>query len=401
MNVLTLNCGSSTIKYALFDMPAGQSLCHGLVDKVGQAGSRIEHVKSGNRFTHHGECPNHVVALELIIGLLTKGDGRVVEDLRSIRAVGHRVVHGGEKFSESVLIDGAVIKAIEELSELAILHNPVNLAGIRAVADLMPGVPQVAVFDTAFFASIPPHAFMYAVPYEWYQKYGIRRYGFHGTSHRFVAKRAAHLLGKPEDETNLITLHIGNGVSIAAVKKGAAYDQSMGFTPLEGAVMGTRCGDLDPSVALFVMRKENLGPAEMESILNRSSGLLGITGKHSDRREILKDVESGDQRAGLSLEIECYRLRKYIGAYTAALGRVDGIVFTGGAGENSFLHRERVCEGLDCLGIQLSPEKNRKAGEREEAEISAPGSKVGVFVIPTNEELMIAEDTFAKTAGRG
>jgi acetate kinase len=402
MNILTLNCGSSTVKYALFDMPGNRKLCHGLVDRVGQAGSQIEHVKSGDRFTHRGNCANHAAALEWIIGFLTKGKVKVVKDLREIGAVGHRVVHGGETFAESVLIDGTVVKSIEELSELAILHNPINLAGISAVSDLMPGVPQVAVFDTAFFSSIPSHAFMYGVPYEWYEKYRIRRYGFHGTSHRFVARRAARLLRKPASEMNLITLHIGNGVSITAVKGGMAYDHSMGFTPLEGAVMGTRCGDLDPSIPLYVMKKGNLAPEEMESILNRKSGLLGITGKYSDRREILKAMEAGDQRAKLSFEIECYRLRKYIGAYMAALGGVNAIVFTGGAGENSYLHREKICEGLDCFGIRLSLQKNRKAGGGlKEVAISSPRSKVKVFVIPTNEELMIAEDTFAKTAGHG
>jgi acetate kinase len=396
MKVLTLNCGSSSVKYALFDMPGNQKLCHGLVDRVGLAGSFIEHVKLGTLYTHHQECPTHAAALKLVIQFLTDPERGVVRSLPEIRAVGHRVVHGGENFAKPVFIDGSVIKAIEEHSELAPLHNPINLAGIRAITDLMPGILQVAVFDTAFFTTVPPHVFIYGVPYEWYEKYHVRRYGFHGTSHRYVAGRAAGLLGKNPEAVNLITLHIGNGVSITAVKGGVAYDHSMGFTPLEGAVMGTRCGDLDPNIPLYVMRKENLAPEDMEAILNRKSGLLGITGKYSDRREILRLMDAGDERAKLSFEIECYRLRKYIGAYTAALGKVDAVVFTAGVGENSFLHRQKVCEGLEYLGIRLSSQRNKRAvGGQEETEISSARSRVKVFVIPTNEELMIAEDTFA------
>jgi acetate kinase len=337
----------------------------------------------------------------LVIEFLTDPERGAVKTLSEIRAVGHRVVHGGDKFASPVFIDGAVIKAIEEHSELAPLHNPINLAGIRAITDLMPGIPQIAVFDTAFFTTVPRHVFIYGVSYEWYEKYHIRRYGFHGTSHRYVAGRAAVLLGKNPEAVNLITLHIGNGVSLTAVKNGVAYDHSMGFTPLEGAVMGTRCGDIDPGILLYVMGKENLAPQEMEAILNRKSGLLGITGKHSDRRDILKAMDAGDKRAKLSFEIECYRLRKYIGAYTAALGGVDAIVFTAGVGENSFLHREKVCEGLETLGIVLSSQKNKQAvGGQKETEISEPRSRVKVFVIPTNEELMIAEDTFELVGGK-
>lgn len=396
MKILTLNCGSSSVKYALFDMPGNHKLCHGLVHRVALAGSFIEHVKLGTQYTHHQECPTHAAAIQLVIQFLTDKERGVVGSLSKIRAVGHRVVHGGEKFAKPVFIDGAVIKAIEEYSELAPLHNPINLAGIRAITDLMPGIPQVAVFDTAFFTSVLPHVFIYSVPYEWYEKYHIRRYGFHGISHRYVAGRAAILLGKNPEAVNLITLHIGNGVSITAVKGGTAYDHSMGFTPLEGAVMGTRCGDLDPGMLFYVMRKEKLAPQDMEAILNRKSGLLGITGKHSDRREILRMMDAGDERAKLSFEIECYRLRKYIGAYTAALGGVDAIVFTAGVGENSFLHRQKVCEGLEYLGIKLSSQRNKQAvGGQKEMEISLARSRVKVFVIPTNEELMIAQDTFA------
>jgi len=396
MKILTLNCGSSSVKYALFDMPNSQKLCHGLVHRVALAGSFIEHVKLGGEYIHYQECPTHAAAIQLVIQFLIDPERGVVGSLSEIRAVGHRVVHGGAQFAKSVFIDGAVIKAIEEYSELAPLHNPINLAGIRAITDLMSGIPQVAVFDTAFFTAIPPHVFLYGVPYEWYEKYRIRRYGFHGTSHRYVAGRAAVLLGKNPEALNLITLHIGNGVSITAVKGGSAYDHSMGFTPLEGAVMGTRCGDLDPSIPFYVMRKENLTSWDMETILNRKSGLQGITGKHSDRREILRMMDAGDERAKLSFEIECYRLRKYIGAYTAALGGVDAIVFTAGVGESSFLHRQKVCEGLEYLGIKLSSQRNKQAvGGQKETEISSARSRVKVFVIPTNEELMIAQDTFA------
>jgi acetate kinase len=319
MKVLTINCGSSSVKYALFEMPGNQKLCDGIVHRVGLGGSFIEHIKLGTKYKHDQECSTHVAAVKLVVQFLTDPERGVVKSLSEIRAVGHRVVHGGEKFAKPVFIDGAVIKAIEEYSELAPLHNPINLAGIRTITDLMPGIPQVAVFDTAFFTSVLPHVFIYSVPYEWYEKYHIRRYGFHGISHRYVAGRAAILLGKNPEAVNLITLHIGNGVSITAVKGGRAYDHSMGFTPLEGAVMGTRCGDLDPGMLFYVMRKEKLAPQDMEDILNWKSGLLGITGKHSDRREILRMMDAGDERAKLSFEIECYRLRKYIGAYSAAL----------------------------------------------------------------------------------
>jgi len=395
MRVMTLNCGSSSVKYALFEIPGNQKLCYGIVHRVGLGGSFIEHVKLGKKYTHDQECPTHAAAIKLVIQFLTDPERGMVKRLSEIRAVGHRVVHGGEKFAKPVLIDRAVIKAIKEHSELAPLHNPVNLAGIRAITNLMPGIPQVAVFDTAFFTTIPPHVFIYGVPYEWYEKYHIRRYGFHGTSHRYVARRGAVLLGKNPKAVNMITLHIGNGVSITAVKHGVAYDHSMGFTPLEGAVMGTRCGDIDPGILLYVMMKKKLAPRDMEPILNRKSGLLGITGKHSDRREILRAMDAGDERAKLSFEIECYRLRKYIGAYSAALGGVDAIVFTAGVGENSFLHRQKVCEGLEYLGIKLSFQRNKQAvGGQKEMEISSARSRVKVFVIPTNEELMIAEDTF-------
>ncbi len=395
MKVLTLNCGSSSVKYALFAMPEKVKLCHGIVNRVGVAGSFIEHSRSGRKYTQSQNCPTHAAAIKLVIQFLTDPERGAVTSLVEIGVVGHRVVHGGNKFNKPVFIDRAAIKVIEDYAELAPLHNPVNLAGIKAITDLLRAVPQVAVFDTAFLTTTPPHVFIYGVPYEWYEKYHIRKYGFHGTSHRYVAQRAAVLLGKKPAEVNVITIHIGNGVSITAVKQGTAYDHSLGFTPLEGAIMGTRCGDIDPGILLYMMSKEKLDVRQMDNILNRESGLLGITGKYSDRRDILKAMDSGDERAKLAFEMECYRLRKYIGAYTAALGGVAAIVFTAGVGENSPRHREKVCEGLECLGLKLNRQKNERAvGGGEEVEISAARSKIKVFVIPTNEELMIAEDTF-------
>ena len=403
MKIMTLNCGSSSVKYALFDMPDRIKLCHGIVDRVTIGGSFIEHYRSDSqKYSRYHECPTHATAIELIINLLTDQKTDVIKTISEIKAVGHRVVHGGEKFTKPVIIDDEVIEKIEECSLLAPLHNPANLAGIRAIMRFMPDILQVAVFDTAFFTAMPPHVFIYGVPYEWYEKYHIRKYGFHGTSHRYVARRAALLLGKELNEINLITLHIGNGVSITAVRNGIAYDHSMGFTPLEGAVMGTRCGDIDPGIPLYVMRQEKMGYQDMEDILNNKSGLLGISGRYVDRREILKAIEAGDERAKLSFEVECYRLRKYIGAYMAGMGRADAIVFTAGVGENSFRHRQKVCEGLELLGIKLDDEKNRQAvGGQREMEISSNLSRVRVFVVPTDEELVIAEDTYALLENKG
>lgn len=397
MKIMTLNCGSSSVKYALFDMPNRLKLCHGIVDRVTIGGSFIKHFKLDSRkYIHHHECPTHVTAIRLVIDFLTNRETGVIKALSEISAIGHRVVHGGVKFTKPVIIDDEVMEQVEECSVLAPLHNPANLAGIRAVMKLMPNIPQVAIFDTAFFTTMPPHVFIYGVPYEWYEKYHIRKYGFHGISHFYVSRRAAALLGKKPCEVNVITLHIGNGVSVTAVKRGKAYDHSMGFTPLEGAVMGTRCGDIDPGIPLYVMRKEKLGYKQMEDNLNRRSGLLGVSGKYSDRREILTAMKVGDERAKLSFEVECYRLQKYIGAYLAGMGGVDAIAFTAGVGENSFLHRQKICEGLEFLGIQIDNKKNKQAvGGGKEVEISLPGSRVRVFVIPTNEELVTAEGVYS------
>ena len=402
MKILTLNCGSSSVKYSVWDMPARVKLGGGIVEKVTIGNSFIRYKALGKEeIVHHHECPTHNEAIKLIMDFITNPEYGVIKDISEISAVGHRVVHGGEKFTHSVLINDEVIKTIEECAELAPLHNPPNLTGIRAAMKLMPDIPHIAVFDTAFLTTIPKHAYMYALPYEWYEKYRIRRYGFHGTSHLYVSRRAAALLGKKPSEVNLITLHIGNGVSITAVKKGVAYDHSMGFTPLEGAVIGTRCGDIDPAIPLYIMRREKISPEQMDSILNKKSGLLGITGKYIDRRDIVKAAKEGDERAQLAIEIECYRLKKYIGAYAAALGGVDAIVFTAGVGENSPIHRAKVCERLEFIGVKIDPEKNEKAvGGKEEVDISTPDSKVRVFVIPTNEELVFAEDVVAILEGR-
>ncbi len=402
MKVMTLNCGSSSVKYALFDLPGRIRLSHGIVDRVTVGGSLIKHIKlDGQEYIHYQECPTHDMAVRLVIDFLTDRKRGVIKSLSEIGAVGHRVVHGGATFNKPVLIDDEVMEKVKEFSTLAPLHNPPNLAGIRAVRRLLPNIPQVSVFDTAFFTTMPRHVFMYGLPYKWYEKYQIRKYGFHGTSHFYVSRRAYVLMGKKPHEANIITLHIGNGVSITAVKGGKAYDHSMGFTPLEGPIMGTRCGDIDPGIPLHVMRKEKLGYKQMEDILNRKSGLLGISGKYVDRREILDAANAGDERAKLCFEIECYRLRKYIGAYAEGMGGIDAIVFTAGVGENSFFHRQKVCEGLDFLGIKLDNEKNKQAvGGEKEMEISLPGSRIRVFVIPTNEELVIAEDVFALLQNR-
>jgi acetate kinase len=396
MKIMTLNCGSSSVKYALVDIPAGRTLCHGIVDRVMSNESFVEHFNSNNKQSiYYKECLTYTTAIELIIGFLTNWEAGGIKDISEVNAIGHRVVHGGEKFTKPVIIDDKVMKEIEECTELAPLHNPANLVGINAVMKLLPSIPNVAIFDTAFFTTMPPYVYIYGLPYEWYEKHHIRKYGFHGTSHFYVSRRAAILLGKMPPKVNVITLHIGNGVSITAVKGGMAFDHSMGFTPLEGAVMGTRCGDIDPAIPLYIMKKEKLGCEEMESILNRKSGLLGISGRYMDRREILEAMKAGEERAKLSFEIECYRLRKYIGAYAAGMGGVDAIIFTGGAGENSFIHRSKICEGLEFLGINIDYEKNKRAvGGGVEMEISSPDSHVKVFVIPTNEELVFAQTVF-------
>lgn len=368
----------------------------GIVERIGIPGSRLEHRSSYDTYVEECSVPNHHVALGLIIRVLTSGEARVLSSVREIDAVGHRVVHGGEKFTGSVLIDEEVLQVIRACADLAPLHNPPNILGIEACRELMPEVPQVAVFDTAFHGTLPEYAYIYAIPYEYYEKYRIRRYGFHGTSHRYVAERAAKMMGRRPEELRLITCHMGSGVSFAAVLHGRSVDTSMGFTPLEGLVMGTRSGDIDPAIAFFLMEREGLSAKEVEDILNKKSGVLGISGISSDTRDI-EDAAPHSRRARLTLEIIAYRAKKYIGAYYAILGGLDGLVFTAGIGENSPYIRKSICSGLEHLGILIDDERNTV--RRKEAFISRDDSPVKVMVIPTNEELMIARDTWQLVRG--
>ncbi len=395
MKILALNCGSSSLKYQLFDWEKKEVVAVGIVERIGIEGSFIKHeVPSEEKeIKNETSIPDHKEGIRLVLEALIKGDGAVLADMSEISAVGHRVVHGGEKFNHSVMINDDVIAAIKEVSHLAPLHNPANLIGIEAAIQALPGCPQIAIFDTAFHQTMPSHAYMYPVPYEWYEKFSVRRYGFHGTSHLYVSKRAAALLGKPASECNIITMHIGNGVSCAAIQNGVSVDTSMGLTPLEGAVMGTRSGDIDPAIPMFMQNQLEVGPKEMDTLLNKKSGLLGVTGEYTDRRDILAEAEKGNERCKLAVDMECYKLRKYLGSYAAALGRVDAIVFTAGVGENAGDIRQQVLEGLDCLGITIDKEKNLKTrGKNGETEISTPDSKIKVFMVPTNEELVFVED---------
>ncbi len=424
MKILTLNCGSSSVKYQVYDWDEKRPIAKGIVERVAIGGSFILHEVPGKATVKVDyECENHTHAVQLVLNTLVgkmNGIEPVLKDINEIKAVGHRVVHGGEKYAKSVLITPEVLKTFEELSDLAPLHNPANVLGIKAAMKVLPNVPHVAVMDTAFHQTMPEHAYIYAVPYEWYEEYGIRRYGFHGTSHLYVSRRAAALMRKDPSEVNVITCHIGNGASVAAVKGGISIDTSMGFTPLEGLVMGTRSGDIDPAIIGFIEQKKGYTASRIVTILNKKSGVLGITGKFVDRREIeervdrylelkekgefdsLPDAEKEElQRAYLAFKVEAYRIRKYIGAYAFALGRVDAIVFTAGVGERWPMLREEVLKGLEPFGIKIDPEKNREANSRNhEFEISADDSKVKVFVIPTDEELVIAEDTAAIVEGR-
>ncbi|MFA5927693.1 MAG: acetate kinase [Candidatus Margulisiibacteriota bacterium] len=395
--ILALNCGSSSVKYQLYAWNAHQVICKGVVERVGNAYSYILHERAGYPMIKKEKpCADHKLAIRFIIEVLTDPEIGVIKSMQEIRAVGHRVVHGGDKFSRSVLIDENVLKSIKEVQELAPLHNPPNIAGIESAQEVMPGTPQIAVFDTAFHQTIPEHAYMYAIPLQWYQDYGIRRYGFHGTSHLYVSKRAQVLLGKPVEATRIITMHIGNGVSISAVKGGICVDTSMGFTPLEGAIMGTRSGDIDPAIVPYVAQKLNITAVAVVEMLNKKSGLLGITGQFTDRRDVTKGAQDGDKLCQLAMEMEAYRLRKYIGAYAAGMGGVDAVVFTAGVGENNWLIRAKALEGLDFMGIKLDREVNeRTVGKKEELEINQSDSAVKVYVIPTNEEIVFIEDVVA------
>lgn len=394
MQILALNCGSSSVKYQLFNWETRKVVAKGVVERIGIGDSFIVHEVPGkDSVRDEYECSNHDQAINLIVKMLTSADHGVIADMNEISAVGHRVVHGGEKFARSVLIDDKVIAAIEDVAHLAPLHNPPNLSGIRAAQQFLPDAPQVAIFDTAFHQTMPQKAYIYPIPYELYEDHAIRRYGFHGTSHLYVSKRASVMLGKPARECNIITLHIGNGVSACAIKNGLSVDTSMGLTPLEGLVMGTRSGDLDPAIPLFVANKLGKDAAEVDSMLNKKSGILGITGKYTDRRDVEDGYKKDDERCKLAIEIEAYRLAKYVGSYAAALGRVDALVFTAGVGENFRLMRELVCENLGFMGIQIDKQVNDTTFSKSgETCISTDSSSTKVFVIPTNEELVFVED---------
>lgn len=391
MKILVLNCGSSSIKYKLFDMDANSVMAQGGIEKIGLPDSFIKiKLPSGEKVTIEEDFPAHTEGIEFIFNLLTKGQYAVISSMDEIDAVGHRVVHGGEKFNASVLITDKVIEQIVECSDLAPLHNPANLLGIRAVSNIAPKMPQVAVFDTAFHQTMPSKAYMYAIPYEYYEKYGVRRYGFHGTSHRYVSKRACDILGVDYGKQRIITAHIGNGGSIAAVLNGKCIDTTMGLTPLEGLVMGTRSGDIDAGAVTYLMDKEKLDTKAISTILNKKSGMLGLSGK-SDMRDLTAEKDS-DPRCRMTFDLYNYRIKKYIGAYAAALNGVDILVFTGGVGENQSPNRAAICEGLDYLGLKFDAAKNETI-HGDEAIISTPDSKVTVMVVPTDEEWMIASDT--------
>jgi acetate kinase len=392
MNILILNCGSSSVKYQFINPEEKKVLTQGVVERIGMTGAVLKNKRyDGDEITIAGEILDHQSAIDYILAVLLSKNHGVIGHKDDIDAVGHRVVHGGETFTESVLITDEVIKGIRDNIELAPLHNPHNLRGILACSGQLPKTPQVAVFDTAFHQQMPPHAYLYGIPYSLYRRYKIRRYGFHGTSHRYVSARAAALIGKPLTELKLITIHLGNGCSMAAINNGISVDSTMGFTPLEGLLMGTRSGDMDPSVILYIMAKEELGLSEASALLNKHSGLMGISGVSSDMRDILSETKDGNKQAQYAFEVFSYRIKKYIGSYTAVLEGLDAVVFTGGIGENSPDVRRASLEGLSVLGLHLDPAKNNSK-EKEKA-IQTDDSPVSIFVIPTNEELMIAIDT--------
>ena len=394
MKILVLNCGSSSIKYKLFDMTTKEVLAQGGIEKIGLVGSFLKlTLPNGEKKILEKDIPEHTAGIEFILNTLVSPEYGAIKSLDEINVVGHRMVHGGERFSESVLLNKEVLDAFIACNDLAPLHNPANLKGVNAVSAILPNVPQVGVFDTAFHQTMPDYAYMYAIPYELYEKYGVRRYGFHGTSHRYVSQRVCEFLGVDPKGKKIITCHIGNGGSISAIKDGKCIDTSMGLTPLEGLVMGTRSGDIDAGAVTFIMEKEGLNATGVSNLLNKKSGVLGVSGVSSDMRELEAAVAAGNPKAILAEKMYFYRIKKYIGAYAAALGGVDIILFTGGVGENQANCRSEVCEGLEFMGVKIDLEKNKVRGE--EAIISADDSKVTVAVIPTDEELMIASDTLA------
>ncbi len=393
MKILVLNCGSSSIKYALYNMDDKSVMTSGGAERVGLEGAFVKvKMPDGTKKQIMHDIPEHTEGVKFIFSLLTDPEIGVIKSLDEIDAVGHRMVHGGEKFNKSVVINDEVLKTFKECIDLAPLHNPANLKGVEAVSELMPGLPQVGVFDTAFHQTMPAQSYLYAIPYDLYKQYGVRRYGFHGTSHRYVSQRVCDFLGVKYEDKKIITCHIGNGGSIAAVENGRCVDTSMGLTPLEGLMMGTRSGDIDAGAVTFLQKKLSLDADGMSDLLNKKSGILGVTGISSDMREIEDAIEHGNERAKMGLDMYNYRIKKYIGAYAAAMGGCDIIVFTAGVGENQYSTREAACEGLEYMGVKLDVEKN-KTIRGEEAVISTPDSKVTVCVIPTDEELMIATDT--------
>lgn len=399
MKILVLNCGSSSVKYKLLDMESNEELGTGGVEKIGMKGSFLKHIRrDGQKVILKGEILEHQLAIEYILGVLTSQKHGAIESLDEIDAVGHRVVHGGEKFNSSVQITDEVIQKIVECIDIAPLHNPPNLAGIYAINELMPSVPQVAVFDTAFHQTMPDYAYMYGIPYSLYTKYGVRRYGFHGTSHRYVSKRACEFLGLDYHNTKIITAHIGNGASVCAIKNGKSMDTSMGFTPVEGLMMGTRSGDVDMGVVTFLMEKEMIGSSSASTLFNKHSGVLGVSGISSDMRDIENAIAQGNERAKLALDMYEYRIKKYIGSYMAALNGCDVLVFTGGVGENQTGTRQKVCDSLSFTGVKIDAELN-KTSRGKEVLLSTPDSKVKVVVIPTDEEFMIASDTLEIVKG--
>ncbi len=393
MIILVLNCGSSSVKYKLFDMERQEVMAQGGVEKIGLPGSFLKFtMPNGEKVVLEKELPEHNVAIQFILSILTHEKYGCIKSYNEIDAVGHRVVHGGEKFSSSVQITNEVIGKVVECIDLAPLHNPPNLKGIRAMESLIPGIPQVAVFDTAFRQTMPDYAYMYGLPYSLYKKYGIRRYGFHGTSHRFVSQRACDVLGVPYEKQRIITAHIGNGGSITAIKDGKSIDTTMGLTPVEGLLMGTRCGDVDAGALSFIMDKEGLNAAGLSDLINKQSGVMGVSNISSDMREIEAAIEEGDKKAILTMNVFNYRIKKYIGAYAAALGGLEILVFTGGVGENQWSTRTEVCRDMEFMGIKLDEAKNDHMRGKEMV-ISTPDSKVTVIVVPTDEELTIAKDT--------
>lgn len=395
MKILVLNCGSSSIKYALYNMDTREVIASGGAERVGMPEAFVKvKLPNGEKRKIMHDIPEHTEGVKFILSLLTDKEIGAIQSLKEINAVGHRMVHGGEKFAKSVLINDEVLKTFEACSDLAPLHNPANLKGIHAVSELMPGLPQVGVFDTAFHQTMPDYAYLYALPYEVYEKYGVRRYGFHGTSHRYVSKRVCEFLGVDYTKQRIITCHIGNGGSLAAVKNGQCIDTTMGLTPLEGIMMGTRSGDVDGGAITYLEKKLNLSPDEMSNYLNKKSGVQGVFGVSSDMRELESACEKNDPRALLTLKMYNYKIKKYIGAFAAAMGGVDIIVFTAGVGENQPSMREGAVEGLEFLGVKIDKELNNKI-RGEEKVISTPDSKVKVVIIPTDEELMIASDTMA------